>query len=167
MTTPFPRLPLVWIINQHMSWWRSHQAVSQCLIHHTVQDEESNIPVMLLNEDNRHAKLTSHLITTDLLNGLRQHSLFCIWVFTESICLDSELEAKWLFFADMKSHAAWHFTDITQRRGKPAFPSWKANPKWHSGSATIGTNRPPSGARPSSIACDLMVTHPKLSLIAK
>lgn len=80
--------------------------MSQSLTHHTVRDEGSNILVMLLNEDNRHAKLTSHLITGDLFNELRQHSLSRICEFTVSIYLDPELEAKWLFWADTKSHAA-------------------------------------------------------------
>lgn len=47
-----------------------------------------------------------NLITGDLLNGLRQHSLSYIWEFTVSIYLDSELEAKWLFWVDTKLHAA-------------------------------------------------------------
>lgn len=106
---------LMWMINKCMKWQRSHGTVSHFLAHYTVRDEGWNIQVMLLNEDNSRAKLTSHLIAADLLNGLRQHSLSCIWVFTVSIYLDSELEAKWLFWADTKSHAAWHFTDITQR----------------------------------------------------
>lgn len=73
---------------------------------HRVRDEGLNNPVMLLNEDNSDAKLTSHLITGDFRNGLRQHTLFCIRTFTVSIYFDSELEAKWLFKADTKLHAA-------------------------------------------------------------
>ncbi len=103
---------LIWIISRCMKWQRSLSRASQSLTHHTVRDVGSNI---LPNEDNSPAKLTSHLITGDLLNGLRQHSLSCICEFTVSIYLDSELEAKLLFWADTKSHAAWHFTDITQR----------------------------------------------------
>lgn len=83
-----------------------HGTRSQSFSHHSVRDEGLNIPLMLLNEDNSDAKLTSHLITEDLRNGLRQHSLFCICTFTVSIYFDSELEAKWLFKADTKLHAA-------------------------------------------------------------
>lgn len=61
---------------------------------------------MLHNEDNSHAKLISHLITRNLLNGLGQHSLSCIWEFIVSSYLDSKMEAKWLFWVDTKSHAA-------------------------------------------------------------
>lgn len=104
--------------------------VSQSLTYHTIWDEGSNSSNALHYS---HVKLTSCLITADLLNELRQHGLSCIWKFTVSIYLDAELEAKRLFWADMKSHAAWHFTDITQREGKLAFPQWKANPKWQSG----------------------------------
>lgn len=141
---------LIWIMNQGMKRLRSPGTVLQSLTHHAVWDEGSNIPVMLLNEDNSRTKLTSHLITGDLLNGLRQRSLSCIWEFTLSIYLDCELEAKWLFCADTKSHAAWHFTDITQRRKSWLFPQRKSNPKWQSGRATIGLTRPPYSAHSSS-----------------
>lgn len=55
--------------------------------HHCMRQKGSNNPVILPNEHNSHIKLTSHLKTGSLANGLRRHSLSCTWELIVSIYL--------------------------------------------------------------------------------
>lgn len=61
--------------------------------------EYETTPATLLNEDNSHTKLSSRLITRDLPNEVGQRVSSCIREFTESIYLDPEVKANWLFVA--------------------------------------------------------------------